>query len=150
VWLQRRNIKSLRPSPKLDHQRLGPFPIHSQVSTHAYKLTLPPSMSIHPVFHVSLLTPYFPNSLPNRVTPPPPPIQVASHPEFEVSAILDSRIHRRQLQYLVDFTGYPPSERLWLPLSNVLNAPILLHDFHRQHPTNPRPSCLPPLPPDHT
>jgi hypothetical protein len=59
VWLLRQNIQTKRPSRKLDYQRLGPFKIIAQVNQVNYRLELPPTMHIHPVFHVSLLKPYY-------------------------------------------------------------------------------------------
>jgi hypothetical protein len=58
VWLLRRNLKTRRPSDKLDYCRLGPFRVSTKVNEVAYRLDLPSSMKIHPVFHVSLLEPY--------------------------------------------------------------------------------------------
>jgi hypothetical protein len=58
VWLLRRNLKTRRPSDKLDYRCLGPFRMSKQVNKVAYRLDLPSSMKIHPVFHVSLLEPY--------------------------------------------------------------------------------------------
>ncbi|KAG5718344.1 hypothetical protein E4T56_gene8365 [Termitomyces sp. T112] len=53
VWLDRRNLKTWRPSIKLDHKCLGPFKILRKVSTHTYKLDLPPGLKgLHPVFHI--------------------------------------------------------------------------------------------------
>lgn len=58
VYLLRRNIKTKRPSQKLDHQKIRPFIITEKLGPVNYKLQLPKSMSkIHPVFHVSLLEP---------------------------------------------------------------------------------------------
>jgi hypothetical protein len=113
VWLLRRNIKTTRPSAKLDFKRLGPYRITTIVgeSQLAYKLELPTSMRIHPVFHVSLLEPYRANTIPGRVQPPPPPIEVEEGEEFEVEEILDSRIRNGKLHYLVDWVGYGPSDR---------------------------------------
>ena len=88
VWLLRRNISTTRPSSKLDVRRLRPFAVIGQVGTSAYRLALPPSMHIHPVFHVSLLEPHVANTFPNRVVAPPLPIQVDGLPEFEVASIL--------------------------------------------------------------
>jgi len=45
VFLDASNIQTTQPSKKLSHQRLGPFPIDSQVGDGAYRLRLPPSMS---------------------------------------------------------------------------------------------------------
>ena len=41
VWLLRRNIKTTRPSGKLDHRRLGPYPIIHKIYSLAYQLALP-------------------------------------------------------------------------------------------------------------
>ncbi|SOV04760.1 uncharacterized protein UDID_17177 [Ustilago sp. UG-2017a] len=73
VWLSADNIRSLRPTKKLDYRRLGPFSVSEIISSHAYRLQLPPSMKIHNVFHVDRLEPYVANTIPNWVQPPPPP-----------------------------------------------------------------------------
>ena len=89
--------QALRPSKKLQHRFIGPYRIIQKVSPVAYKLDIPDTLRIHPVFHVSLLRPYRdPTSIPNRDTPPPPPpaITVNDHQEYEVDYILDHRLHR--------------------------------------------------------
>jgi len=58
VMLHGRNIKTRRPSKKLDHKNHGPFQIEKIVSALAVRLTLPRKWKIHNVFHVSLLEPY--------------------------------------------------------------------------------------------
>ncbi|SOV01971.1 uncharacterized protein UDID_18842 [Ustilago sp. UG-2017a] len=73
VWLSADNIRSLHPTKKLNYRRLGPFSISKVISSHAYRLQLPPSMKIHNVFHVDCLEPYVANTIPNWVQPPPPP-----------------------------------------------------------------------------
>ena len=57
VFLDTSDIHTTRPSRKLSHQRLGPFPVVKKVGNGAYCLCLPPSMSrLHPVFNVVKLT----------------------------------------------------------------------------------------------
>ena len=91
VWLLRRHVATTRPSSKLDVRRLGPFAILDQIGNSVYRLKLPPSIRIHPVFHVSLLEPHVANTFLGRVVPAPLPIQVDGLPEFVVASILDSK-----------------------------------------------------------
>jgi hypothetical protein len=48
-------LQASRPSRKLQHRFTGPYKIIQKVSPVAYKLKLPPSLKVHPIFHVSLL-----------------------------------------------------------------------------------------------
>ena len=81
-----------RPSKKLDWKHIGPFMILEKIGLQAYRLQLPSSLKIHPIFHVSLLEPYRENTLPDCVQPPPPPVILnnSNEPKFEVEEILDS------------------------------------------------------------
>jgi hypothetical protein len=92
VWLLRQNIQTKRPSRKVDYQRLGPFKILAQVNPVSYRLELPPTMHIHPVFHVSLLELYKKSQIPSQIPPPPPPSETDHDMEYEVEEILDSRL----------------------------------------------------------
>ncbi|SOV06814.1 uncharacterized protein UDID_17924 [Ustilago sp. UG-2017a] len=118
VWLSADNIRSLRPTKKLDYRRLGPFSVSEVISSHAYRLQLPPSMKIHNMFHVDRLEPYVANTIPNRVQPPLPPVEVKSDLEYEVEQILDSKVdhrYRDPLFYLVRWVGYGPDHNSWEP-----------------------------------
>src|SRR5271170_7205419 len=88
VWLSSANISTQRLSKKLDWKRLGPFTITEQISTQAYRLQLLASMKIHSMFHVSLLKPYHPFTIPDRSQPPPQPIIMKSESEYEMEEIL--------------------------------------------------------------
>ena len=59
----RRNIKTKRPSNKLDHLRLGPFEIKEKLGLVNYRLKLPDSMQkLYLVFYISLLEPALKNA----------------------------------------------------------------------------------------
>jgi hypothetical protein len=101
--------------------------------------------AVHPIFHVSMLEPTTPNSIPNRNQPPPPPVEIDGEPEYEISEILDSKIdkHHRpcNVLYLVRWAGYEGTdeETSWILASELGNAPELTSDFHAAYPTKPGP-----------
>ncbi|MBW0478200.1 hypothetical protein O181_017915 [Austropuccinia psidii MF-1] len=114
VWLSFKNIKSTRPAKKLSERWLGPFPILKKVSTHAYRLKLPPQWKfIHPVFHISLLEPAKTSTIPDQNQYPSPPIIIEE--EWQFSQILDSKLKIRKLWYLVEGKGFSqdPERSTW-------------------------------------
>ena len=76
VWLNARNIKTLRPQKKLDWKNLGPFTVKQMIGSHACELALPATMRIHLVFNVNLLRPATKDSLSGQRQPIPPPVEV--------------------------------------------------------------------------
>jgi hypothetical protein len=91
-------------------------------------------MKIHPVFYVSLFEPYKESSIPSIFQVPLPPVEIKGQEEFEVLEILDSRIIRRKLEYLIEWQGYNVSERTWEPAANLRHALEMLQEFHHQYP----------------
>jgi hypothetical protein len=136
VWLNAKNITTQRPSRKLDHRRLGPFPISEIISPYAYRLELPQSMKIHNVFHVSLLDPASNDPYPGQVVPPPPPVEGEGEDEWRVEEIFDAKLVRGRLRYLVKWVGYDQAD--WEPAENV-NKLQAVEDFHRRFPSKPGP-----------
>ena len=59
VWLEGHNLRTSQPATKLAARRHSPFPVEQVLSPVTYKLSLPLTWSIHPVFHIDLLTPYW-------------------------------------------------------------------------------------------
>ena len=55
VYLLRKNIKTKRPSDKLNYTKLESFKIQKKLESITFKLELPPHIRIYPVFHISLL-----------------------------------------------------------------------------------------------
>jgi hypothetical protein len=93
-------------------------------------------MKIHLIFYISLLELYKESSIPYRFQVPPPPIirlSLKEKKKLVVSEILDLRITRRKLEYLVQWQGYDISKRTWKHVANLSNAPEMIQDFHRRY-----------------
>ncbi|MBW0487622.1 hypothetical protein O181_027337 [Austropuccinia psidii MF-1] len=111
---------------------LGPFPILKKVSTNAYHLKLPLEWkSIHPVFHISLLEPVKTSTILNRHKEPPTPIIIEEEEELEVFQILDTKLRRGKLWYLVEWKGFSqdPERSTWEATENLKNFPKLFEYF---------------------
>src|ERR1700727_2117218 len=137
VWLEGRHLRTNQPTTKLVPRRHGPFSIVKVMSPVNYRLELPTQWSIHPVFHIDLLTPYreTPMHGPNYSRPPPDLVDNAE--EYEVEKILDSRKFGRgcKLQYLVKWKGYPDSENQWVDKNDVF-ADEAMREFKRSNPAS--------------
>ncbi|KAE8222388.1 hypothetical protein CF319_g4403 [Tilletia indica] len=144
VWLIRKNIRTDRPSDKLDAKRLGPFPIERQVGKSAFRLSLPPSMRVHPTFHVSLLEPHHASTLRSRplTITAPTPIASDGSQDFQIQRILDSRVRYRKLEYLVQYVGTGPEQAQWVNTDTISTTHPHRLAFHRQYPA--KPSSVPP------
>lgn len=153
VWLSRKDpitgiegVRTKRPSNKLEHRYFGPFPVLEAIGTRAYRLALPSTMKIHPVFHVSRLSRHREDVIPGRTTTPPPPVETEEGEEYEVDEVIDSRWTGRpkRFEYLIKWKGYGPADNTWEPLSNVEGSKEAIADFHSHHPTAAHPDHPPP------
>ncbi|MBW0508603.1 hypothetical protein O181_048318 [Austropuccinia psidii MF-1] len=107
VWLASKNINTTRPTKKLSERWLGPIEVIKKIGCHAYHLKLPQQWkSVHPVFHVSLLEPVKQSAIQNQHQLPPPPVLVEEQEEWEVAQVLDSKLKRGKLWYLVEWKGF--------------------------------------------
>ncbi|KAK3513472.1 hypothetical protein QTP70_015467, partial [Hemibagrus guttatus] len=120
VWLSTKDIQLRLPSRKLSPRFIGPFTILKQVNPVTYKLQLPRG------------------AWRGRSWTPPPPLLLDDGTAYGVKEILDSRRRGGRLEYLVDWEGYGPEERSWVPRDDVLD-PDLLTTFHATHPHRPAP-----------
>src|SRR6202040_4155824 len=109
VWLEGTNIRTDRPTGKLDDKRHGPFEVIKKEGKSVYRLRLPTTWKkIHLVFNESLLTPFVPANFPSqKKLEPPPPIIVEGEEEYEVEELMDSKVVRGKIKYLVKWKGYP-------------------------------------------
>ena len=135
VWLDMGNIRTRRPTKKLDHKWTGPYTILDKIGLHAYQLELPGDLQrIHNVFHVDRLKPHHPDPF-QRVVSPPPPIYIKGEPEYEVESIKDSHPTGeadRGIQYLIKWKGY--DEESWIPWKGMAGSIDLIREWEKNHP----------------
>jgi hypothetical protein len=121
VWLEGKNLRINQPTAKLVPRRHGLFRIIQVMSAVNYRLELPTQWSIHPVFHIDLLTPYRETIMHGPNFTRPTPELIDGEEEYSVEKILDSRRHGRrwQLQYLVKWEGYPDADNMWIDKDDI-------------------------------
>jgi hypothetical protein len=88
-------------------------------------------MNCHNVFHVSLLEPTANNAYPRKNIEPTPPVAINSEDEYFIEARLESQIHRRKLQYLMNcFRDNLPD---WEP-AEFDSKSKAMDTFHKKYP----------------
>ncbi len=71
--------------------------------------------------------------------PTPPPVITKDTTEYEVAEILDSRMRRGQVQYLIQWQGYANEDNSWEPAMTIIkDVPALVRKFHADHPNTVR------------
>jgi hypothetical protein len=125
VYLLRKNFKTTRPSPKLDYKKVGPFKVEEVISDTNYRLSLPSSMRMHPVFHISLLE-RAPQNAKQQID-----IEVYEE-EYEPERIVDKQTMDGEIKYLIKWKGYDATENTWEPAKHLTNCRPLLRQFHQR------------------
>ncbi|MBW0493189.1 hypothetical protein O181_032904 [Austropuccinia psidii MF-1] len=119
VWLASKNIKTTRLTKNLSERWLGPFEVIKKIGKPVKQSTIP-----------------------NRHKLPPAPVLVEEQGEWEVAQVLDSKLRRGKLWYLVEWKGFSedPERTTWEQASNLTNSLDLVKDFYPLYPDNPCPN----------
>jgi hypothetical protein len=134
VYLLRKNLKTKRPSDKLDFKKLGPFRVIEQTGPVNFKLKLPQSSKIHPVFHAAVLEPAS-DEIPEANIMD---AEGYEDQEYTVERILAKRGLRGQEEYLVKWKDYEDSENSWEPVTGLMKAQQAIRTFHQKSPRTPK------------
>ena len=139
VFLSTKNIKTTRPSKKLDYKMIGPYRISERVGC-SYKLELPQSTKMYDTFHTQLLRKAANDPLPGQKLVPEGAILIDGTEEWPVDDILDSRRHYGRLQYRVNWAGFEDDGE-WYNADDgeFEHAADVVEEFHKAHPLKPGP-----------
>ena len=132
------NIKTNRPSDKLDFKKLGPYKVLKQIREVNYELDLPikegqRGRSVHNIFHISLLEKAVVDEETGEVIHDEITIE-GEELEYEVERILQIKFDEetQQPKYLVKWKNYDEADNTWEPIEHLGHSKALVDDFHRQ------------------
>ena len=144
---------STRTTHKFLPRHQGPYRVVARCGPAAYKLDLPASWKVHPVFYVGLLKPYIDprSAFPDRITTSAPLHDADGEPIYVVERILDKRFvgrtPNRQLEYKVLWAGYPESAATWEPPSHLRQPEVWAEVEAFEARLRASPPTTPPSPP---
>ncbi|KAF7455003.1 gag-asp proteas multi-domain protein [Pyrenophora tritici-repentis] len=154
VYIDARNIPTMRPSRGLSAKNLGPYKVRALPNRYAVELALPDCYKqVHPVFHPWLL-----HLDADQTARPSEGVIAEKHPDGEhdyyVDMVVDCRIDKRRkdtltnkkgmLQYKVKYTNSPDwnASPAWQDYTDLWGAEEAVEDFHRLYPDKPPPHEL--------
>lgn len=131
VWLSSQHLPIRSGARKLSSRWAGPFAVLERIGQAAYRLELPGSWQVHPVFHVSQLKAVVGSPQGEQAVP----LEASDEPEYEVERLLAVRHVRGRKEYLCHWKGYGSWEDSWEPEENLANAQELLRAFWKNRGT---------------
>jgi transposase InsO family protein len=128
------SLKQAKKDNKLSPKYYGPYKVLQKIGTMAYKLELPASSRVHPVFHVSCLKKVIGDKIPVQTILPE--LDEEGKIILEPEAITDTRIrqlrNRSISEYLIKWRKLPAEDSTWEDESFIQKHPELLKHC-RQH-----------------
>ena len=119
-------LKQAKKDNKLSPKYYGPYKVLQNIGTMAYKLELPASSRVHPVFHVSCLKKVIGDKIPVQTTFSE--LDEEGKIILEPEAIMDTRILqlRNRSEYLIKWRKLPAEDSTWEDESFIQKHPELL------------------------
>lgn len=113
-------------SGKLTDRFTGPYIITEALANDNFRIELPFNSKANAVFHSSKL-----KSGPAFDSMRAEPVLVNGEEHFEVESILDHRMARGRLQYLVLWLGYPATQATWINDSKLVHCREAIDAYRR-------------------
>ena len=121
---------------KLIQRMIGPFEVVERINPVVYRLRLPDSYSMHPVFNLEHLKKYTPT--PDKFgerTELPSTRELRASEEYEVEAILGHRLvgkrRANRRMFLIRWKGYGPADDSWVSEYDLRNSAQLKRNYLR-------------------
>lgn len=120
---------------KLIQRTIGPFEVMEKVNPLVYRLRMPDSYPMHPVFNLAHLKKYEQSTseFGERTVLPPTRDYLDLHDHVEVEAILGHRLAARKnsnrRMFLIRWKGYDPTEDSWISEYDLRGAPALKREY---------------------
>jgi hypothetical protein len=143
VWVKTANWSTDWPSKKLSEQMAGPYKVLAKEG-HSYRVKLPASIKIHPVFFIGSLCCDLNNLLPSQANAPPPPVNVIADDKYKVQEIIAVKLTREKLTYRAKGTDADKDPEFY-SASDFKYSSYLLKRFHLANLTLPGPPVNLPL-----
>ena len=133
IFLDRRNIKTIRSSDKLDDKKLDSYRMLQRMNNF-YRFELSEIMRIYDVFHCWLFRKDLRDSLESQINEFFDSVIVNENFEWEMNDILESRYRYNRFQYRVNWSDWS-HDRTWYYVDNEEfdNVRDVMNDFHRTH-----------------
>ena len=109
------SLKQAKKDNNLSLKYYGPYKVLQKIGTMAYKLELPTSLWVHPVFHVSCLNKVIGNKLPIQTIFPE--LDEEGKIILEPEAVTETRTrqlrNRSISEYLIKWKNLPTEDSTW-------------------------------------
>ena len=122
------SLKQAKKDNKLSPKYYGPYKVLQKIGTMAYKLELPASSRVHPVFHVSCLKKAIGDKLPVQTIFPKADEEgkIILEPEVVTEARTRQLQNRSSSKYLVKWKNLPTKDSTWADDNFIQKHPELL------------------------
>ena len=122
------SLKKSKKDNKLSPKYYGPYKVLQKIGTMAYKLELPTSSRVHPVFHVSCLKKVIGNKIPVQTILPELDEEgkIILDPEVVTETRIRQLRNRSISEYLIKWKNLPVGDSTWEDENFIQKHPELL------------------------